>query len=65
VIAAVPITTSPLMPALGVVGEGTHGVITDEHGVVVINLFQQDYDDYGWWLPGAQLWIPRPVLPHP
>jgi hypothetical protein len=44
--------------------EGFGGVVTDANGRVVVNLFQQDYDTFGWWWPGPPLWIPRPVLPH-
>jgi hypothetical protein len=43
----------------------THGVVTDANGTVTLNLFQADWDSWGWWLPGPPLWIPKPMLPPP
>jgi hypothetical protein len=68
VIAAIPISGAvpDVAPVCGAdPGFGWQGVLSDQDSVVTTNLFQQNADDWGWWLPGPPLWIPRPVLPHP
>jgi hypothetical protein len=54
---------APIVPDCEAEDDLSHGVISNGDGIVALNLFQQDWDDWGWCLPGAPLWIPRPVLP--